>query len=68
MQLVNEAIEIELTYAMTLRQFEDHLPEYFSWDNLFDVLLFQTVAAQFVYNLNGFDGNVTGLDVDESRN
>ena len=53
---------------MTLRQFEDHLPEYFSWDNLFDVLLFQTVAAQFVYNLNGFDGNVTGLDVDESRN
>ena len=49
---VTQSGEIVISFVIAWTQFEEHLPEYFTWDNLFDVLLFQTVASQFIYNLH----------------
>ena len=46
-------VETTISYSAAQTQFTEHLPEYFTWDNLFDVLLFTTVASQFVYDLHG---------------
>ena len=40
--------ETTISYQTAWLQFYDHLPEHFTWDNLFDVFLFSTVASQFV--------------------
>ena len=37
-----------ISFRLVRDQFEEHLPEFPTWDNLFDVLLYQTVASQFV--------------------
>ena len=47
--------ETQICYTTAFQQFEEHLPEYFTWDNLFDVLLFSTVASQFVCDLHEAD-------------
>ena len=44
--------ETVISFEAAWKQFDEHLPEFFTWDNLFDVLLFNTVAAQFVYDLH----------------
>ena len=31
-----------------MSQYDQHLPQYFTWDNLFDILLYNSVASQFV--------------------
>lgn len=63
----NEINEVEISFAVAFYQFEDHLPEYFTWDNLFDVLLFQTVASQFVYDLQGYnDQEIDTNDLNET--
>ena len=45
--------ETTISFQSVWQQFSDHLPEHFTWDHLFDVLLFNTVASQFVYDLHG---------------
>ena len=37
-----------LSFRFVKDQFEEHLPEFLTWDNLFDVLLYQSVTSQFV--------------------
>ena len=49
----NQPVETCLSYRTVTAQFEENLPDYFTWDNLFDVLLFNSVASQFVYDLHG---------------
>ena len=48
----NGSEETSISFESVWQQFSDHLPEHFTWDNLFDVLLFNTVASQFVYDLH----------------
>ena len=37
-----------LSFSVVRDQFEEHLPDHFTWDNLFDVLLYQSIVTQFV--------------------
>lgn len=55
----NDTTETAISFHAVWLQFEEHLPEFFTWDNLFDVLLFQTVSSQFIFDLHG---QVGGLD------
>ena len=48
-------VETTISFGAAWSQFTEHLPEYFTFDNLFDVLLFTTVASQFVYDLHGLN-------------
>ena len=34
-----------LSFSYVRDQFEEHLPEFFTWDNLFDVLLYQSIVT-----------------------
>lgn len=74
---LNGSEETHISFQSVWHQFNDHLPEYFTWDNLFDVLLFTTVASQFVYEVHGangdenvpqqdFNNGYPGCDLDES--
>ena len=43
--LNNDTTETAISFHTVWTQFEEHLPEFFTWDNMFDVLLFQTVSS-----------------------
>ena len=74
--LAFDTTETVISFQTVWAQFEEHLPEFFTWDNLFDVLLFQTVACQFVYDLHApaevFDDELSATslcyDGEESAN
>ena len=46
-----QVLETTISYQTAWKHFDNHLPEYFTWDNLFNALLFDSVASQFI---NGF--------------